>query len=118
MSFSEKNGSGGSLRISRDVIATISDAAAKEVAGVWALASPSMDLRGIVNRGKTDISLIDGIAEIRMRLVLESGARIRDVAENVQRSVKDAVQNMTGITVSKVNVVVSGIHYGGAAAED
>jgi len=118
MNLNEKSSAGGSLRISRDVIATIAGAAAKEVSGVYALAHPSMDLRGIVGRGKADITLTDGIAEIRMRLVLESGAKIRETAENVQQAVKEAVQNMTGITVSKVNVVVSGIHYEGAESED
>jgi uncharacterized alkaline shock family protein YloU len=118
MNPNEKSSGGGSLRISRDVISAIADAAAKEVPGVYALAHPPMDLRDIVGRGKADIDLTDGMAEIRMRLVLNSGARIRETAVAVQQAVKEAVQNMTGITVSRVNVVIAGIHYDGAAGED
>ena len=40
---------------------------------------------------------------------LKYGANIPEVAETLQKAVKDAVQNMTGITVSKVNVHVAGI---------
>ena len=36
---------------------------------------------------------------------------IGSVAENVQKSVKESVQSMTGITVSKVNVIITGISF-------
>ena len=39
------------------------------------------------------------------------------VAEAIQSSVKESVQNMTGITVSKVNVVVTGIVFDESSAE-
>lgn len=55
------------------------------------------------------INLNDDVATIDIHVSLRSGVRIPDVAQNIQRSVKDAVQNMTGIAVTKVNVYVSGI---------
>lgn len=33
------------------------------------------------------------------------------VAEKVQKSIKEEVQSMTGITVSKVNVIIAGINF-------
>ena len=41
--------------------------------------------------------------------ITEQGSKAINVASAVQASVKSAVQNMTGITVSKVNVNVVGI---------
>ena len=37
--------------------------------------------------------------------------KIRNVAQSVQSNVKEAVQNMTGRLVSKVNVIVAGIDF-------
>jgi len=115
MNLTEQKNPSGTLRISRDVIASVAAAAAKEVGGVYAIAKPAMNLRGIVDRSEKDVVFNDGIAQVRMRLVVEEGARIRQTAESVQEAVKEAVQNMTGITVSKVNVVIAGVHYAAAA---
>jgi len=114
MNLNEQKNPSGSLRISREVISSVAAAAAREVDGVYAIAKPAMNLRGIVGRSGKDVIVNDGIAEIRMRVVLAGGARIRETAQNVQETVKEAVQNMTGITVSKVNVVVAGVHYASA----
>lgn len=37
------------------------------------------------------------------------GKKIQPVAEEIQRVVKDAVQNMTGKLVSKVNVIIASV---------
>ena len=39
------------------------------------------------------------------------GKKIRQVAEEVQRAVKESVQNMTGKLVSKVNVIIAGLEF-------
>lgn len=104
----------GSLKISREVLATVAGEAAREVAGVHALAGAGVDLRGIVHgqlpRAVT-IAINDDIAVIDVRLILESSARIPVVAQHVQSAVKEAVQNMTGVTVSKVNIIAAGVYY-------
>jgi uncharacterized alkaline shock family protein YloU len=48
-------------------------------------------------------------AEIDISIIVMSGHKAVKVAEAVQQSVKSAVQNMTGIAVSKVNVRISGV---------
>jgi uncharacterized alkaline shock family protein YloU len=107
----------GTLRISREVLATIAEAAAREIPGVYATAG---SLYGMVRSGEShgaSVIVNDDLAQVRLRLVLESDARIQDVTARVQQAVKDAVQNMTDITVSKVNIVVAGIHYAAAQEE-
>ena len=42
--------------------------------------------------------------------------KIPIVSEKVQRAVKDAIQSMTRVTVSKVHVVIEGINFSAAAA--
>ena len=51
----------------------------------------------------------DGTASITLHLMMQFGARIPSVAEKVQENVKSAVQNMTNVTVSRVDLVIAGL---------
>lgn len=55
------------------------------------------------------VEMRDGTAEITLHLVVAFGARIPSVAEKVQENVKTAVQNMTNVTVSRVDLVIAGL---------
>jgi len=55
------------------------------------------------------VEMRDGTAELTLHLIMASGARIPAVAEKVQENVKSAVQNMTSVTVSRVNLVIAGL---------
>lgn len=48
--------------------------------------------------------------------ILNGEVKIPIVSEKVQRAVKDAIQSMTRVTVSKVHVVIEGINFSAAAA--
>ncbi len=110
--FKEKQPT-GSLQISQEVIATIASVAALEIEGVAALAQHSPGFRHspfLKSRGKTvDVVLADDFAEIDIGLALKFGARINEVCTAVQNAVKDNVQTMTGMAVSKVNIYVAKI---------
>lgn len=102
----------GSLQISVDVIAKIARLAALEVEGVAQVRAETLSAKNLL--GKTlpkpvTVELVDGIAEITVSIAARYGCKIPAVSEKVQQSVKTAVQNMTGITVSKVNLVVVGV---------
>ena len=49
------------------------------------------------------------MAEITVGIVVLYGHKIPAVCSKVQENVKNAVQNMAGVTVSKVNVVLVGV---------
>ena len=51
------------------------------------------------------------MVEITVRLVLMSGFRLTTVSEQVQKNIKDNVQSMTGVIVSKVHVIASDIAF-------
>lgn len=55
------------------------------------------------------VEMRDGTAEIALEIVAAFGARIPAVAEKVQENVKSAVQNMTNVTVSRVDLVIAGL---------
>lgn len=105
----------GCLRISQDVIATIASCAATEISGVAGLSVNSANIRNFFTKNAVhkaiEVNLSDDIAVINIHLNLYFGVKIPTVSEEVQRAVKEAVQNMTGITVSKVNVFISDITF-------
>lgn len=100
-----------SLHISEDVIATIADETVKELEGIHSLAIlPARvgKLAAAVGR-PVRITYSGDVAQIDIGVVLDLEHRLKDVCEQLQDSIKDAVQNMTGVTVSKVNVYVTGV---------
>lgn len=66
-----------------------------------------MNKRGLGKAIRLDMK--DGEAVIDIYVNIYMGAKIGEAASAIQQKVKDAVQNMTGITVSKVNVHISGV---------
>ena len=102
----------GRCIISEEVIATIAATAAMEVPGVASMAHRTMDIRGLVNSsGTKTVAVINNESEtiVDVFVNLKSGFRIPEVAGQVQRQVKSAVQSMTGKPVTKINVHVAGM---------
>ena len=106
---------GGSLQISTEVLGKIARCAALEVAGVAEVSCGSQNrkVKDVLERANVQspvtVEMRDGTAEITLHLVVAFGARIPSVAEKVQENVKTAVQNMTNVTVSRVDLVIAGL---------
>ena len=106
---------GGSLQISTEVLGKIARCAALEVAGVAEVSCGSQNrkVKDFLERANVQspvtVEMRDGTAEITLHLVVAFGARIPSVAEKVQKNVKTAVQNMTNVTVSRVDLVIAGL---------
>ena len=105
---------GGSLQISTEVIAKIARCAALEVEGVAEVSCGTQnkklkDLLEASIQPPVAVEMRDGTAELTLHLIVAFGARIPSVAEKVQENVKSAVQNMTSVTVSRVNLVIAGL---------
>ena len=114
---------GGSLQISTEVIGKIARCAALEVDGVADVSCGKQnkkvkDLLEIISiQSPVSVEMREGTAEITINLVVKFGAKIPVVAEKVQEDVKNAVQNMTNVTVSRVDLVIAGL-VADTAAED
>ena len=107
---------GGSLQISTDVIAKIARCAALEIDGVADVScgrQPSKkakELLEIVNiQPPVTVEMREGTADITLNLIVRFGTCVPVMAEKVQKNVKSAVQNMTRVTVSRVNLVIAGL---------
>ncbi len=106
------NSTVGSLQIATDVLGKIACQAAQEVDGVAAVQQAVNSVRSAVTsriQKPVNVVILDGVAEITVHVVVRYGVRIPGLCERVQENIKTAVQSMTGVTVSRVNVVVAGI---------
>ena len=97
-----------------DAIIPIATLAAQEVDGVASVASGSMQsVRGLLSKASLHkpvaVVIEDGVATVTLHIVGKYGSKIVPVCEKVQENVKQTIQNMTGITVSRVDVIVSGL---------
>jgi len=106
---------GGSLQISTEVIGKIARCAALEVDGVAGVSCSQQNkkvrnlLEAVSIQSPVTVEMKEGTAEITLNLIVSFGARIPTVAEKVQEDVKSAVQNMTNVTVSRVDLVIAGL---------
>ena len=100
----------GSIKVSEDVIIKIAETAACEIEGAAVqnnhLLPPSTMSRF---RGPVRVKINGGAAAIKFDISVMDGYNAVKVAEDIQRSVKSAVQSMTGFTVTKVDVNVAGV---------
>ena len=112
------------IKIADDVIAVIAGAAASEVPGVSSMAGGFAGGISEVFSGKKNfakgIKIEAGEKEtkIDVNIIVEYGARIPDVAFEIQNRVKKAVEGMTGLKVLEVNVHVQGVNTESATASE
>ena len=104
----------GQLKVSKEVILTITKNAVLAVDGVCSIANAKKKMLKGMFFSKTDFESIkiDFVTvEISVYIFVDPGAKVKSVAEQVQNRVKNEVQSMTGVTVSKVNVTISDVKY-------
>ena len=104
----------GTILISDEVICTIAAAAVMEVEGVVSLntnlGSDLAEMLGVKMLGKgIKLTVEESNVTIECAVVLSYGYDVVEVAKNVQQSVKNAVESMTGFQVERVDVNVSAI---------
>lgn len=116
----------GRTEIADHVVAKISGMAAREVRGVYAMGGGAARAFGAVRDriasstgGDSDagsasrgvsVEVGERQAAVDIDLVVEYGASIPDLAAAVRRNVVGAVERMTGLEVTEVNVSVDDIH--------
>jgi len=104
------------IKISNDVVAVIAGVAVSEVPGVYGMSGGfaggiSEVLKGKKNLAKgIKVEATEKSAKIDVNIIVEYGSRIPDVAYEIQNRVKKAVENMTGLKVTEVNVNVQGVN--------
>lgn len=105
----------GSVMISEDVVAKIAEHALADVEGVAGIvAKPGTDIADLISKknwGKGMKILIseNNALTIDCNVLICYGQSVVDIAEAVQAAVISAVESMTGVKVTAVNVNVCGI---------
>ena len=103
----------GKVNISEDVVATISGTAAMEVDGVAGMSGNITDIAELIGKKNfskgVKVEAEGDVLHIEINLYVYAEYRIHQVSREVQEKVKVAVETMTGLNVSCVDVTVSGI---------
>lgn len=104
----------GSINISEDVISTMVKSSIEEIDGVAGLSNTAgaelAELIGIKSLSKgVKVQIVDDMIKVDAIILVRYGCNIVNVAKNVQDSVTEAVQAITGIDKAEVNVHVSGV---------
>ena len=100
-----------SIKIANDVVASIAGVAVSEVPGVFGMAGGITEIfgkKGLAKGIKVEVGEKD--TKIDVNIIVEYGVRIPDVAFEIQNRVKKAVETMTGLNVSSVNIHIQGIN--------
>lgn len=103
----------GTLKVSESVIMTIARNAALEIDGIYKISSKGLKIKSLIQSSADPsdikVSMAEGVCQISIAIVAKSGHNVISVCEQIQEKVKAAVQSMTGVTVSKVDVTVSDV---------
>ena len=105
---------GGNVMISEDVITTIVEHTLTDVEGVDSLSTkPGADIADLIGKNwgkgmKIQIAE-DNSVSISCNVTVKYGYSVVDMAKNVQNALTGAVESMTGVKVTVVNVNVCGI---------
>lgn len=105
----------GEVQIADEVVATIAGLAATEVEGVASMSgnitNELVSKLGMKNLSKgVKIEVNSETVTVDLVLSLKYGYSIPKTSKLVQEKVKSAIENMTGLTVSVVNIRIAGVN--------
>ena len=104
----------GRIRSSEQVVAVIAGIAATEVEGVESLVgnitNEIVAKMGIKNLSRgIRLKMVDDTVFVQITVNIRYGYSIPDISRNIQEKVSQAIENMTGLSVAEVNVIVSDV---------
>lgn len=105
----------GSVQIADEVVAIIASLAATEVEGVSAMVgnitNELMSRAGVKNltRG-VKVEVNGSTVKAELAVFMDYGYNIPATSQKVQERVKNAIENMTGLTVTDVNIRINGVN--------
>ena len=105
----------GEVHVADEVVAIIAGLAATEVEGVASMAGNiTNELMSRVGMKKltkgVKVVVADGKVSVDLAITIDYGHNIPETCQNVQKKVKNAIENMTGLEVEVVNIRIAGIN--------
>lgn len=104
----------GEVQIASEVVSAIAGISASEVEGIESMVGNGINdiagKLGVKNHSKgVKVDITDDKAELDIAVNMRFGYSIPKVSAKVQEKVSQAINNMTGLEVTKVNVRIAGI---------
>lgn len=111
----EDNIEESTIKISNETVATYAGIAISEIAGVYGMSGTFAGITEAISGKKNytkgvKVEVNDKSSKIDLNIIVEYGARIPEVAFEIQTKVKKSVETMTGLKVTCVNVNIQGVH--------
>ena len=101
------------LSVNTEVLAKMTEIAAKKIDGVVGLSKKAINLKGAVKSKNpftgVKIESVNGALKLNVYICVKKDAVVKEVAEKVQENVKEKIQTMTGTAVTQVNVNVADV---------
>lgn len=122
-----QTGDQGTTTVDESVVAKIASIAAREVNGVYKLGGAvSGAIASMVSRIRGDEHATAGVgvevgtrqAAADMTMVVEYPVAIPDVTQRVRENVIGRIEELTGLEVVEVNIVVTDLHFPGDEDEE
>lgn len=111
----QESNSIGTVKIADDVVALIAALAATEVDGVSSLSGnltnevmSKMGIKSLTKGVKVDV--LEGHVAVELAVTIEYGYNIPETCQKVQGKVKAAIENMTGLICTDVNIRIAAIN--------
>ena len=103
----------GKIAIDTDVIATYAGSVAVECFGIVGMAAVSMK-DGLVKLLKSlkhgiNVGITDNKITLEFHVIVAYGVSISAVSDNLISNVKYKVEEFTGLTIEKINILVEGV---------
>ena len=108
-----KKAENGAVAISDEVLVVICGTAALEAEGVVGLLgyypkSTGKAVRKQMAKG-ISVQVSDGKVKAHLAITAKFGAKLHEIAKDVQKRVKNEIENMTGLVLSEVNITIGAI---------
>ncbi len=111
----QEDGNLGTVKIADDVVAMIAALAAAEVEGVAAMGGTvsnellkKVGMKSLAKGARVEV--LNQKVKAELSITMEYGFNIPATCQQVQNKVKSAIENMTGLEVTDVNIRIAGIH--------
>ena len=106
---------GTGLPVAVYAVFLIAGLAALEIDGVYAMSGKAKDAIlgkvGVKNLASgAKVTVEDGVVSVEMSVILKYGYNIPDTSKQVQERVKSAIETMTGLEVSDVNIRIADVN--------
>ena len=110
----QDNDEKGSVKIADDVVASIAGIAAQEVKGIHLNTVVNNEIMNRVNKKGNSKGVTAEINEegvfVELSVVVDYGVNIPATCTKIQEKVKAAIENMTGLVCTDVNVSIAAVN--------